>query len=245
MTESNFIYGIRPIIEAVRAGKYFDKVMISKKATSELMSELLETLSVHEIPYQYVPYEKLNRFTRKNHQGVVAIISPVPFDKIENIVPGLYESGKTPFIVMLDEITDIRNFGAICRTCEAAGVHAIVVPFKGSAMISADAVKTSAGAVYHIPICKVKNMSKALEFLKQSGLLIYAATEKASKYHFTADMVSPCVIVMGSEEKGIHTEIMKKCDELLRIPMHGETESLNVSVAAGIMVYEVVRQREE
>ncbi|GAB4282958.1 MAG: 23S rRNA (guanosine(2251)-2'-O)-methyltransferase RlmB [Marinilabiliales bacterium] len=243
MSEKNFIYGIRPVIEAVKAGKNFDKVLINNKSSGELMSELINTLKKHGVNFHYVPFEKLNRFTRQNHQGVIAIISPVPFFKLEYLIPGIFEKGEVPLIVILDGVTDIRNFGAICRTCETAGVHAIVVPERGSAMISADAVKTSAGAIYNIPICKVNNLTKETDFLKRSGLTIYAATEKANKLYYSVDFTVPMAIIMGSEEKGINPSLLKISDELIKIPIFGKTESLNVSVATGIVLYEAVRQR--
>jgi 23S rRNA (guanosine2251-2'-O)-methyltransferase len=245
MKDNNFIFGIRTAIEAIHSGKTIDKLLLKKGLQGELYKELLDLIKEYDINTQIVPEQKLNRVTRKNHQGVITFISPVPFYDIEEIVTSTYEKGETPFVLYLDRITDVRNFGAIVRTAECAGVHAIVVPEKGSAQINADAVKTSAGALHHVPVCKVKSGHETLHGLKQNGIKLIAATEKAANDHTTADYSGPCAIIMGSEEDGISDEILRMADELVKIPILGKIGSLNVSVASGIVLYEVVRQRTE
>jgi 23S rRNA (guanosine2251-2'-O)-methyltransferase len=192
---------------------------------------------------QKVPLERIDRITRKNHQGVIAFTSAITYQKLENIVPLLYEEGKIPFILLLDGVTDVRNFGAIARTCEVAGVDAIVIPERGSVSVNADAIKTSAGALHSIPVCREKNLKEAILFLKNSGIKVVAATEKAASFYTETDLSLPVAIVMGSEDMGVAPEHLRICDELVRIPQSGTIQSLNVSVAAGVLIYEVVRQR--
>jgi len=211
----------------------------------ELFRELQDVMALHEIPIQKVPLERIDRFTRKNHQGVLAFMSAVTYQKIEDIVPLLYEQGKNPFIVVLDGITDVRNFGAIARTCEVAGVDAIVIPARGSVRVSADAIKTSAGALHSIPVCREQNLKDAVQFLKDSGIKVVAATEQAAENYTTSSYTDPVAILMGAEDVGISDELLKISDELVRLPIFGTIESLNVSVAAGVMLYEVIRQRSE
>jgi 23S rRNA (guanosine2251-2'-O)-methyltransferase len=186
----------------------------------------------------------LNRLTLKNHQGVVAFISPIIYQKIENIIPEIFEKGETPLILVLDCITDVRNMGAIARTAECAGVQAIVVPSKGSAQINPDAVKTSAGALYKIPVCRHDNLVQTVRFLQESGLQIVCCTEKTNDFIYKPDYSAPTAIVMGSEEDGVRNEIIRIADHLAKIPMYGEIESLNVSVATGVILYEAIRQRQ-
>lgn len=244
MEKNEMIFGIRAVIEAIQAGKDIDKVLVKIGLEGDLAKELFAELRNTDIPVQRVPVERLNRITRKNHQGVVAFVSAVTYQKLENIVPMIYEEGRVPFIMVLDGITDVRNFGAIARTCECAGVDAIVIPEKGSVSVNADAVKTSAGALHHIPVCREKSVNEALKFLQQSGFKLVAATEKASmNYTQTTDYVDPVAIVMGSEDTGISNENLRICDVLVSIPQFGEIGSLNVSVAAGVLLYEAVRQR--
>ncbi|HPB06195.1 MAG TPA: 23S rRNA (guanosine(2251)-2'-O)-methyltransferase RlmB [Prolixibacteraceae bacterium] len=245
MNNNDFIFGIRPIIEAIRSGKEIEKILIKKGLKGELFIELNELIQENNLHYQLVPEEKLNRLTRKNHQGVVAFISPVPFYDAEEIITRTYENGETPFFVYLDQVSDVRNFGAIVRNAECAGVHAILVPEKGSAQIGADAVKTSAGALHIVPVCKIKNPVKALETIKKNGVKIIAATEKADIDYTEAQMDGPCLLVMGAEDQGISPEILRIADEYVRIPVFGKIESLNVAVASGILMYEVVRKRKE
>lgn len=241
--EKEMIFGIRAVIEAIQAGKDIDKILIRRDMTSELSRELFAVIKDTVIPVQKVPVEKLNKQTMKNHQGVIAFISPVTYQRIEDIIPMVYEEGRNPFIVVLDGITDVRNFGAIARTCECAGVDAIVVPAKGGAPINSDAVKTSAGALLSIPVCREDNLKDALSFIKNSGIKLIAATEKGSKNYTETKFTDPVAIVMGSEEDGVDPEHLRLCDEMIRIPLFGKIESLNVSVAAGVLIYEVIRQR--
>jgi 23S rRNA (guanosine2251-2'-O)-methyltransferase len=242
--ESNdMIFGSRAILESVKAGKQFEKVLVQAGLKNDLINEVLNALKTNGIAFQYVPQEKLNRITRKNHQGVVAFLSIISYSDIEEIVVSLFEKGENPLILVLDSITDVRNFGAICRSAECAGVHAIVVPEKGSAQINGDAMKTSAGALNLIPICKVNNLKKTIQYLQQSGISVFACSEKAAKNIYEAEMKGPAAVVMGSEDVGISNEIIKIVDEMVKIPMHGKIESLNVSVATGIFLFEVLRQR--
>jgi len=240
-----FIFGVRAVLEAVLAGKDIDKVLIKKDLETELTKELFEALRGTRIPVQRVPIEKLNRVTMKNHQGVVAYISAITYQHLEDIVPTLYEEGETPFIVLLDGLTDVRNFGAIARTCECAGVHAIVIPQTDSVSVNADAVKTSAGALLTLPVCREYSIREAIIYLKNSGVHVIAATEKASENYTKADYSGPVAIVMGAEDKGIANENIKICDELIQIPILGKIGSLNVSVAAGVLMYEAVKHRSE
>lgn len=241
--KDDFIFGLRPVMEALEAGKTVDKIFVQNALQGEIYIELKQLLAKHNLRPNYVPVEKLNRFTRKNHQGVVAFISDVPFYKIEDVLPQLFEAGKTPFILILDRLTDVRNFGAICRTAECVGIDAIVIPEKGGAPINSDAIKTSAGAIYNIKICKEKNLAHSVDFLQQSGIKVFAATEKAQKLIYDADFTEPCAIVMGNEETGISKEVLHHSDEKIKLPIEGKTQSLNVSVACGAILYEAVRQK--
>ncbi len=243
MKEKEMIFGLRAVIEAVQAGKDVDRVLVKRELQGELFKELQDVLTLHEIPMQKVPLERIDRITRKNHQGVLAFMSAVTYQKIEDIIPMLYEQGKNPFIVVLDGITDVRNFGAIARTCEVAGVDAIVIPARGSVRVSADAIKTSAGALHTIPVCRELNIRDAVQFLRNSGIKVVAATEKAAENYTTSTYVDPIAILMGAEDEGISPELLKISDELVRLPVYGTIQSLNVSVAAGVMLYEVIRQR--
>lgn len=241
--KNEMIFGVRAVIEAVQAGKEIDKILVKKDIQSDLSKELFAAIKGKDINVQRVPVERINRITRKNHQGVVAFVSQITYQKIEDIVPFLYEQGKTPFIVLLDGITDIRNFGAIARTCECAGVDAIVIPSKNSVTVNADAIKTSAGALHTIPVCRENNITDAIDFMKNSGIKILAATEKGEINYTESECDGPVCIVMGAEDKGIPYDHLKLCDEWVKIPQFGTIGSLNVSVAAGVLIYEVVRQR--
>ncbi|VBB48617.1 RNA methyltransferase, TrmH family, group 3 [uncultured Paludibacter sp.] len=241
--EKEMIFGTRAVIEAIQAGKELDKILIRRDMTNELSKELYAVLQGRAVALQKVPLEKLNQVTTKNHQGVIAFISPVQFYRLEDVIPMIYEEGRTPFVIVLDDITDVRNFGAVARTAECAGVDAIVIPMRGGASINADAVKTSAGALLSIPVCREHNLRNAIEFLRMSGLKLIGATEKGTKNYTEADMKEPVAIIMGSEDEGISPEHLKLCDEQVKIPILGKIQSLNVSVAAGVMMYEAVRQR--
>lgn len=237
------IFGIRAVIEAINSDKEISKVLIKKGLQADLFHELYTQLKSHEIPFQVVPSERFNKFPGKNHQGVVAFVSPVQFYHLEQIIPGLFEHGRVPFILILDKVNDVRNFGAIARTAECSGVDAIVIPAKASAPINADAVKTSAGALHHIKVCREKDLSKSINFLRESGLQIVASTEKADDNYYQIDFKKPTALIMGSEEKGIALEYLSMADEWVKIPVLGKIESLNVSVATAVLCYECVKQR--
>lgn len=239
----NYIFGIRAIIEAIESGKSIDKVLVRREIGGDLARELFEKVRQYGIVMQRVPLEKLNRITRKNHQGAIALLSPITYHKLENIVPALFEEGKNPLILLLDSITDTRNFGAIGRTADCAGVDAIVIPERGSVSVTADAVKTSAGGLFYVPVCRERDMAAAVRFLLDSGIRVVAASEKAAMQYTQADLTVPTAIVMGSEDVGISQPVLRLCSDLVAIPMLGNIGSLNVSVAAGVMLYEVVRQR--
>ena len=241
--EKEMIFGIRAVIEAIDAGKTLNKVLIRRDMSSAIGRELLDKLHDTPTTVQRVPVEKLNQFTDKNHQGVIAFLSPVEFTPLESLVPMLFEQGRVPFLMVLDGITDVRNFGAIARTCECAGVDGLVIAARSGVAINGDAVKTSAGALHTLPVCKVANMQKALTYLRESGLRIVAATEHSTMNYTEVDMRQPLAIIMGSEDIGIYPANLDLATDKVRIPMLGKLESLNVSVAAGVMIYEVVRQR--
>ncbi|WP_278585852.1 23S rRNA (guanosine(2251)-2'-O)-methyltransferase RlmB [Coprobacter fastidiosus] len=243
MERNEMIFGIRAVIEAVEAGKDIDKILVKKDLQSDLAQELFAAVRGRNIVVQKVPVEKINRMSRKNHQGVLAFISAITYQHLDDIVPGLYEEGKNPFIILLDGITDVRNFGAIARTCECAGVNAIVIPERGSVSVNADAVKTSAGALLHLPVCRESSVFEAVRFLKNSGFRIIAASEKAVVNYTNIDYTVPVAIVMGAEDTGVSKEVLRLCDDMVALPQMGVIGSLNVSVAAGVMMYEVVRQR--
>lgn len=244
MDSSDYIYGLRAIIEAIDAGKEIDKIFIKKDLSGELASELFDRIKQARIPVQRVPVERINRITRKNHQGALAILSAVTYHRLEHLVPQLYEEGLLPFIVVLDGITDVRNFGAIARTAEAAGADAIIIPEHGSVSVGGDAVKTSAGALLRLPVCRERSILSAARYLKDNGYRLVAVTEKADINYTTINYTdAPIALVMGSEDTGISSEVLAACDEFASIPMLGHIGSLNVSVAAGVMMYEVVRQR--
>ncbi len=244
MIEKNeMIFGVRAVIEAIQAGTEIDKVLIKKDIQSEVAKELFAVLKQTFIPVQRVPVERIDRITRKNHQGVVAFISPVTYQRTEDLVPYLFEQGKNPLFIMLDGVTDVRNFGAIARTCECAGVDAVIIPNKNSVSVNADAIKTSAGALLSLPVCRENNLTQTIRFLKDSGFKIVAATEKGDYDYTKADFRSPTCIIMGAEDKGVSYDNLALCDEWIKIPLFGYIESLNVSVAAGILIYKAIEQR--
>jgi len=243
MKEKEMIFGIRAVIEAIEAGKEIDKVIVKRELQGDLSKELFAILKTHDVAVQRVPMERLDRFTRKNHQGVIAFLSAITYERIEDIIPFLYEKGKDPFILLLDGITDVRNFGAIARTCEVAGVDAIVIPAKGSVTVNADAVKTSAGALLKIPVCKEQSLTSAIQFLKNSGVKVVAATERGATNYTEMDYSGPIAVVMGAEDVGVSNDNLRIVDNLVKIPQFGTIGSLNVSVAAGILIYEVIRQK--
>ena len=226
MKENEFIFGIRAVIEAIQAEKEIDKIMIRRDLQGELAKELFDTLRGKMI-----------------HQGVIAFISAITYQKLEDIIPFIYEAGRDPFIVLLDGVTDVRNFGAIARTCECAGVDAIVIPQKGSVSVNADAIKTSAGALHSLPVCKETSINQAIRYLQQSGVKVYAASEKSADIYTHVCYDGPTAIIMGAEDTGVSAENLRICDGMIKIPQFGTIGSLNVSVASSILIYEVVRQR--
>ncbi|MCH8554800.1 MAG: 23S rRNA (guanosine(2251)-2'-O)-methyltransferase RlmB [Schleiferiaceae bacterium] len=237
------IFGIRPIIEAIESGKEIDRVLIQKGLRSPQFSELWHLIKEHQIPFRHVPVEKIKRLTSKNHQGVVAYLSPISLSTLDQILPTIYESGKDPLILVLDRVTDVGNFGAIVRTAEVCGVNAVVIPEKGSAPLNGDAVKTSAGALLRVPICREKRLRDALQQLQDSGIRIIACTEKSDTHMYQVDLSGPLAIVMGSEDDGVSDYIMEMSSAKAAIPMLGKIGSLNVSVSAGVVLYESLRQR--
>lgn len=241
--DNDFIIGIRPVIEAISTGKSFVKIFIKRGLKGDLFQECFQLIRENNIPFQYVPIEKLNRLTRANHQGLIAIVSPIPYQDISTILPGIYEKGKDPFLLILDGITDIRNFGAITRSAEAAGVDAIIIGAKKAAMINAEALKTSAGALNRIPVCRESDLSRTVKYLNESGITLFGASEKAHKQYFDSVFTGPLAIVMGAEDTGISEAVLKNIHELVKIPMVGEISSLNVGVACGILLFEALKQR--
>ncbi len=239
----DFIFGIQPVLEAIHSGKEIDKILLQNTMNPAGAREIFDACRVRNIPIQKAPIEKLNRVTRKNHQGIIAFVSAVAFSSLDGIITECFSAGKEPFILMLDRITDVRNFGAIVRTAEGAGVDAIVIPDKGGAALNADAMKTSAGALNYVPICRSHSLKDALVDLKNSGLSVVGMTEKASDGLYDANLSGPMVVLMGSEEDGISTDLLRICDYLVKIPMFGSINSLNVSVSAALGLYEVIRQR--
>lgn len=241
----DFVFGTQSVLEALKSDNEIDRIYIQKGLHGDILKEIASVSRSRNVPLQYVPIEKLNKITRKNHQGAICFISPIIYSSVENIIETCYSSGKDPFIIILDRVTDVRNFGAIARTAECCGVDAIVIPDRGSAQINSDALKTSSGALNHIPVCRSANLKLGIKFLKDSGLKIVGCTEKTDNPLYETDLTGPMAIVMGSEENGISEEYLKLCDMRSKIPINGKIGSLNVSVAAGVILYEVVRQRNQ
>lgn len=241
--KSQVVFGIRAVIEAIESGKQVDKVLMKKDLGGELARELLSVTREYNVPVQRVPVERINKVTRKNHQGVIAFMAAVDYYHVDDIVPALYDEGINPLVVVLDGVTDVRNFGAIARTCECAGVNCIVIPERNSVSVNADAVKTSAGALNYLPVCRERNLVKSVQYLRDSGFKVMGASEKTDLNYTKADFTGPVAIVLGAEDTGISADVLKLCDTLVAIPEFGQINSLNVSVAGGIMIYEVVRQR--
>lgn len=243
MEKETTIFGIRAVIEAIKSGENIDKIFLQKGLRGELFSELEQLLKKERLNSSYVPIEKLNRLSKKNHQGVIAQIAPIEFHNIDNLVMTVIESGKTPLFLLLDQLSDVRNFGAIVRTAECTGVSGIIIQKKGGAPINGDAIKTSAGALFKMPICKVDHIKDAVFHMQASGIKVIAATEKTDNTIYDVSFTEPCAIVMGSEGKGINPSVLKVADEKAKLPLLGDIESLNVSVACGAFLYEAVRQR--
>jgi len=243
MEKAQLIYGIRALMEAVKAGTTFDKIFIQKDLNSDLMRQLLQLLRQQGIGFQYVPVEKLNRFTALNHQGAVATIAPIDFVDLDTLIEQALDKPTPPLFLLLDQLSDARNVGAIIRTAACTGVSGIIMPQQGAAPINGDMVKTSAGALFQVPICKVAHSKDALYALQASGIQIVAATEKTDTLLYDIPFSVPTALIMGNEEKGIHPTLLKMADHRAALPMQGGIASLNVSVACGAFLYEIVRQR--
>jgi 23S rRNA (guanosine2251-2'-O)-methyltransferase len=244
MEKAETIFGTRAVIEAIKAGREIEKIYIQSGLNNDLIKELINTAATHKAPYSFIPQVKLDRLSNKNHQGVVCVLSAVQYVPLENIIDKCYSEGREPFFLIVDRVTDVRNFGALARTAECAQVDAMIIADKGNAPITGDAMKTSAGALNHLPVCRVKDMKKTFQLLKDNGIQIIACTEKATSTIYQIDLNTPIAIILGSEEDGISPQMLKDADHLARIPLMGSIESLNVSVAAGIVVYEKIRQRD-
>lgn len=239
---SQIIYGMRPVIEALESGLELDKLFILRGGKSPQMQQLLALARQGRVPFQFVPEEKLNRLTRQNHQGVVAYTASVSYQNIASLLPMFFEAGIEPFVIVLDHITDVRNLGAIARTAEASGAHALIIPSRGAALVTADAIKTSAGALTRMNVCREDNLKHTADYLKESGLRLIAITEKASSALWEIDFTGPVALILGSEDTGISNQLLERADHCAKIPMAGTIASLNVSVAAGIACYELLRQ---
>ena len=240
---THYIYGMRAVTEAVRSGRKFEKVLFKQGMEGSQYRELLDALMQNDIPFQFVPFQKLNSLVKGAHQGVVAYISQIDYVPYEEMIELAMSRKEAPLFLLLDGVSDVRNFGAIARTCECAGVDAIIIPVKGGASVNADAIKTSAGALHTLPVCKESSLTSALKFMKKCGVRIVAASEKGTLPYTESNMKDPVAIVMGAEDKGVSPEVLRICDEMVSIPILGKISSLNVSVAAGVMIYEAVRQR--
>lgn len=241
--KTQYIYGIHAVLEALEAGKDIDKIFLSKTLNEETSKDISARARQLRVPVQRVPVQKIDRITRRNHQGVLAMMAAVTYYRVEDLIPQLFDQGENPFLVVLDGVTDVRNFGAVARTCECAGVSAIVIPDRDSVSVNADAVKTSAGALNYLPVCREHNLVNAVKLLRDSGFKIVGTSDKSHISYTQSDYTGPVAIVLGAEDKGISPEIMKLCDTQVLIPEFGHINSLNVSVAGGIIIYEVVRQR--
>ena len=242
MGKPNLIFGMHPLLEALEAGREIDKILLKRGLRSEEVSRITALARERTIPLQIVPEERLTRLTRKQHQGVIAFISEIEYTPLETLIPMLYEAGRSPFVLLLDGLTDVRNFGAIARTAECAGVDALIIPERGRVTVTADAIKTSAGALHRLPVCRVSSIMSAVSLLQASGLKIVAASEKARDVYTETELRLPLGLVLGAEDEGVSEEILRRADHIVRIPQVGAIGSLNVSVAAGILIYEIVRQ---
>ena len=243
MSKQLNIYGIRPVLELIESGKEIDTIYLQKDIYTDWSNQIKEKTKKYKINLKLVPKYKLNRLTSKNHQGVIALSANVIFQNFENLLESVFSKGEFPFFLLLDRITDVRNFGSICRSAESMGIHGIIIPEKGSAQINEVAIKTSSGAITNMNICRENNLTNTINLAKKSGLSILACSEKSSKNIFEIDLNKPMLIIIGSEENGISNTLLKLCDETGKIPIYGKTQSLNASVAAGIVLFEVNRQK--
>ena len=242
-TSADYIFGTQSILETLRSEKDVEKILIQRNVKNDSINEVIYLAKQLNVPVVQVPIEKMNRITRKNHQGAIAFVSSILYSSLDNVITRAYEEGRVPFVIILDQVTDVRNFGAIARTAECAGADAIVIPSKGSAQINGDAMKTSSGALNFIPVCREEYLKDAISYLKQSGLQIFACSEKATKTVYQVDLTVPMAIMMGSEEKGISPAFLQMSDEHIKIPIFGKVESMNVGVATGVIAFEAIRQR--
>jgi 23S rRNA (guanosine2251-2'-O)-methyltransferase len=243
MEKTEMIFGTRAVMEAIRAKREIEKIFVQSGLNNDLIKELIQVAKANGVPFTFVPQEKLNRLSSKNHQGVICLLAAVQYANLENIIDKAYSEGREPFLLIVDRVTDVRNFGAIARTAECAGLDAIILGDAGNAPITGDAMKTSAGALSHLPVCRVKDMKKTIHFLKENGVQIIACTEKGNSLLYEINLNTPLALIMGSEEDGISPQLLKEADHLAKIPMKGKISSLNVSVAAGISIYEAIRQK--
>ena len=240
----NFIFGIRPVIEAIESGKRPEKVLIQRDLQGDNIRRLFQHVRKQEIPYQLVPAERLNKMAPKNHQGVVAFIPMIEYQRLEKVLPEVLERGETPLILLLDGVTDVRNMGAVARSSACAGVHALVIPEKGGAPVNADAIKASAGALSVISVCRERSLPESVAFLKECGMQVVVCDEKGKDSVYSADLNRPLAIIMGAEDKGVSAAVRRMADQVVHIPMKGPIASLNVSVATGVVLFETLRQRE-
>ncbi len=237
------IFGTRAVIEAIKAKRDIEKIFVQAGLNNDLIKELTRVARMQNVPFTFVPEQKLNRLSTKNHQGVVCMLASVQYVDLQNIIDKIFNEGREPFLLIVDRVTDVRNFGAIARTVECAGLDAIIIGDAGNAPLTGDAMKTSAGALSHLPVCREKDLKKTIKFLKESGIQIIACTEKGDKSIYELDLNVPLALIMGSEEDGISPQLLKEADHLAKIPLRGKISSLNVSVAAGISIYEAIRQK--
>jgi len=243
MKQSGLIIGRQPLVEAIRAGRAIDKILFQKNISGEIIGQIRELAKENNIPIQQVPVEKLNSLTRSNHQGVIAFAALIQYLELQQVIDHVVGQGSTPLFIMLDGITDVRNIGAIARTGVCCGAQAIIIPDKGVGALNEEAMKASAGGLEKIQVCRVNSLMKAVDTLHLNGIKVFASEMKGSKNVFDSDLNSPCCIVMGSEDKGVFAPLLKICDERIKIPMQNNFESLNVSVATGIILYEAMKQR--
>lgn len=239
------IFGIHAIVEALQANKEIDKIIIKRDLSGANSRELMEAVKSHpSVQVQKVPVERLNKYTMKNHEGAIAFLSKVEYQKVSDIIPSIFEQGKDPLLVVLDGVTDVRNFGSIARTCDCAGVDAVVVPMRGGLMINADAMKTSAGALNSLPVCREFSLAEAIRFIKSSGVKVVAVTKGAKKSYQKVDYSGPLALVFSDDRNDVSDLVLRSADEVVSVPVHGNISSLNVSVAAGVVLFEAIKSRE-
>lgn len=241
--QNTLVFGRHPVVDALRAGAHFDKIFIQRGTQGDFEREVRHLCREHEVPLQYVPKEKMNKIVRGNHQGIAGYLALLDYYRLEDVVPGIFEKGEVPLLLLLDRITDVRNLGAIARSAELCGVHALVVPKSGSALINADAIKTSAGALTRLTVCRESSLATAVEYLQKAGIQVFASDLKAEQYIFDLDLTAPAAFIAGSEDEGVHPSLLSRAQARFIIPQNGSSDSFNVSVAAGIMLYEALRQR--